>query len=226
MTEYYQFASNPEFHVWDLETYEHINSAERFKNNWIKPFLKPGVGVLDIGCGPGYNVKVLHDNNVKVLGIDLNEVLVNKAQLQKLPVIKMDALEAVDKFRDEYSIFIMSDFIEHVPLDVVVKILEKISKLKNAVIYIATPNLNSLMGFKFWFHMPSHINAMHPFVIRNMLQKMGYAIQNEWSEYGNLPGLGWKHKVRKKILELIFGTQAELFLGGANICFIAKTHDN
>ncbi len=38
------------------------------------------------------------------------------------------------------------------------------------------------MGFKFWFHMPSHMNAMHPFVIRNVLGRLGYEIIDKWSE--------------------------------------------
>ena len=57
-----------------------------------------------------------------------------------------------------------------------------------------------------------------------MLLKLGYEIVDEWSEYGNLPGKGWKYRFRKKLLELIFGTQAQLFLGGANINFIAKVN--
>ncbi len=223
MNNYYQFENNPEFHVWDLETYESINSIERFKNSWLSKYLKKGDAVLDIGCGPGYNVKVLQDNGVKVLGVDLNELSVNRAQEYGLNVKKMDAIQAIEEYGNEYNFFYMSDFVEHVPLEVVVKILDKISHQKNAAVFLCTPNLDSIMGFKFWFHMPTHINAMHPYVIRQMLTKMNYQIINEWSEYGNLPGKGWKYKLRKFILEKLLGTQAQLFLGGANINFIATT---
>jgi 2-polyprenyl-3-methyl-5-hydroxy-6-metoxy-1,4-benzoquinol methylase len=219
----YQFENNPEFHVWDLTSFEELDTKSQYKNSWYPRHLREGDAVLDIGCGPGYTVKMFVDNNIKVLGIDLNEVLVNRAQQKGLPVIKMDAVEAIEKYKHEYNFFHMSDFVEHVPLEVVVKILGAISQIKDARIFLATPNLDSLMGFKFWFHMPTHINAMHPFVIRNMLNKMGYEIVQEWSEYGHLPGRGWKYKLRKKFLQMLLGTQAELFVGGANICFIAKT---
>jgi hypothetical protein len=70
--------------------------------------------------------------------------------------------------------------------------------------------------------MPTHINAMHPYVIRKMLHNLRYKILKEWSEYGELPGKGWKLWLRKKIVRTLFGTQAELFLEGANINFIAE----
>ena len=71
--------------------------------------------------------------------------------------------------------------------------------------------------------MPTHVNAMHPFVIRKMLTNMGFEITHDWTEYENLPGNGFKLWLRKKLLSLLFGVQAQLFFGGANICFIAKT---
>ena len=218
----YKFDENPEFHVWDLEDYTTIDSKKRFDSSWITKYIKPGTAVMDIGCGPGYFVKVLHDNGVKVLGVDLNKNSIQRAKQEGLPVVEMDALEAIKSMGSEYSIFVMNDFVEHVPLEVVIDILKLLKSIPNAIIFLATPNLDSLMGFKFWFHMPTHINAMHPYVIRNMLTKMNYDIIKEWSEYGQLPGSGFKLWLRKKILYALFGTQAQLFLGGANICYIFK----
>lgn len=222
MNDYYVLEDHDEFHVWDMETYESIDSKARFENSWMKTYIKPNMRILDIGCGPGYTTKILHDNHFKVLGVDLNESAISKALEQGLPVIKADAMEIIEIRGNEFDFFLMSDFVEHVPLNIVYAILKKISSLPHATIFICTPNLDSLMGFKFWFHMPTHINAMHPYVLRKMLNKLGYNIQEEWSEYGNLPGRGWKLAFRKKVLQLLLGTQAQLFLGGANINFIAK----
>jgi hypothetical protein len=54
------------------------------------------------------------------------------------------------------------------------------------------------------------------------LAQKGFSIVDSWSEYGALPGKGWKLKFRKFILRKLLGTQAELFFGGANICIVAK----
>jgi 2-polyprenyl-3-methyl-5-hydroxy-6-metoxy-1,4-benzoquinol methylase len=223
MNQNYQLENNPEFHVWDVEDYESIQSKQRFQNSWFSKYINSNSSVLDIGCGPGYTVKILQDNGIKVLGVDLNEVLVNRAVENGLNVKKIDASEAIDMYGAEYNVFLMSDFVEHVPLDVVVNILSKISKIPGCLVFICTPNLNSIMGFKFWFHMPTHVNAMHPYVIRKMVSSMNFKIIDEWTEYGLLPGKGWKFKVRKKFLQLLLGTQAELFFEGANINFILKS---
>ncbi len=220
----YRFENNKEFHVWDIETYENIK-AENINKSWIAPYTNEKLAVLDIGCGPGYFVKLLQLNGIKVLGIDLNDESIEQAKKEGLFVEKIDAFEAIGKYKDEFNFFSMSDFIEHVPLEVVVGILQKIKEIPGVKVYMSTPNLDSLMGFKFWFHMPTHINAMNPYVIRQMLLKLGYTIEREWSDdYGKLPGNGWKLRIRKFILEKLFGpAQAPIFYGGGNICFIART---
>jgi len=220
----YSFHNNPEFHVWDQDSYDSIDINALYQNSWMARYLKQGDKILDLGCGPGYGVKVLERHGYEVLGVDLNHELVTRARAHGLNVIEKDAVDAVREMGEHYDFFCMSDFVEHIPLEVVFAICSEVSKLPAKKLFLCTPNLDSMMGFKFWFHMPTHVNAMHPYVIRQMLEKMNYKIIEEWSEYGNLPGRGWKLKIRCWILDKLFGpTQARLFHGGANICFVAES---
>jgi SAM-dependent methyltransferase len=220
----YTFEENPEYHVWDDGNYEQIDSASYFKQGWMGRFLESGDRVLDIGCGPGYNVKVLRDNGVETLGVDLNAALVRRAKEAGLNVVEQDAVCAIKEHGRNFDVFVMSDFIEHIPLAVAHEIFREIAGLPNKRVFFSTPNLDSLMGFKFWFHMPTHVNAMHPCVIRKMLQSLGYTLEEEWTEYGNLPGTGWKLGLRKWLLEKLVGpTQARLFYGGANVCYFVRS---
>ncbi|MFA6289076.1 MAG: class I SAM-dependent methyltransferase [Opitutaceae bacterium] len=219
----YDFANDPEFHVWDLATYESIDAEAAFSSGWMGKYLRREDAVLDVGCGPGYTVKVLQDLGYSVLGVDLNKELISRAQRVGLNVVEEDGLVAIRKHADKYNVICMSDFVEHVPLKVVVDICAEIARFPGKRVFLCTPNLDSVMGFKFWFHMPTHVNAMHPFVIRNMLKKLGYRVIEEWTEYGQLPGKGWKLKLRRWLLIKLLGpAQAQLFFGGANVCFFAE----
>ena len=80
MDDYYILDNNDEFHVWDIETYESINSKARFLNSWMSKYITTESRVLDIGCGPGYTTKIIADNGIHVLGVDLNESSVNSLE--------------------------------------------------------------------------------------------------------------------------------------------------
>ncbi len=219
----YEFSNSPEFHVWDMNPYENMAAREVFSNTWMAKIVKPGDAVMDIGCGAGYSVKVLQELGYEILGVDLNQQLIEKAKSAGLNVVQEDALEAVRHRGSNFDVFCMSDFVEHVPLNIVVELVAEIAKNPGKRLFLCTPNLDSVMGFKFWFHMPTHVNAMHPFVIRQMLTKSGLRIIEEWTEYGNLPGSSWKLKIRRWILNKLFGpVQSQLFEGGGNVCFIAE----
>lgn len=62
-----------------------------------------------------------------MLGIDLNNELVEAAIAEKLPVRQLDALEALGRELPHYNVFTMLDFVEHVPINVLASILKTIS---------------------------------------------------------------------------------------------------
>ena len=220
----YDFKDNSEFHVWDLGADQLRSPMEYFKTSWMSRVIQTGDRVLDIGCGPGYAVQVLQEIGYEVLGVDLNSELVGLARSRGINVVEEDALDAVRKRISDFDVFCMSDFIEHVPLSLMVEIFKEIAKHPGKKIYLCTPNLDSLLGIKFWFHMPTHVNPMHPLVIRKMLSKLKYSILDEWTEYGGLRKNNWKNGLRKWFLQKLFGPeQSRFFYGGANICFIAKS---
>jgi SAM-dependent methyltransferase len=210
-----------ELHVWSLDEKGILDGLK--KSRYLNSISKDDK-ILDIGCGQGIMVKCLHELGYKVLGIDLNQELINDCKAKGLPVVRMDALEGIKHYGKEYTVYSMLDFVEHIPIEAFIDIMKEISKRPNSIVWIQTPNLDSLVRFKFWFHMPSHINAMHPFVLRGLLNRLNFDIVNEWSEYGELPWKGIRRKITVKFLNAIFGpVQAKIFMGGGNICMIAKS---
>lgn len=47
--------------------------------NFLKPYIKPKDYILDAGCGPGYLLKELIDNNYDAIGVDIDEHMLSIA---------------------------------------------------------------------------------------------------------------------------------------------------
>ncbi len=192
----------------------------------LKPYLRhtpAGAQILDIGCGDGRVLRRLLAEGYRAEGLDLNAELVAHCVAGGLPVTQGDAREVLPRWAGKFEVYSMLDFVEHIPMDALLEILGIIARQKGARIWIQTPNLDSVMGFKFWFHMPSHVLPLHPHVLRKLLARLGYRIISEWTDYGGLPWTGFRRWLSLKILNGLLGPpQAELFVGGANICLVAE----
>jgi 2-polyprenyl-3-methyl-5-hydroxy-6-metoxy-1,4-benzoquinol methylase len=209
-----------ELHLWtDGGTQEADPGA-------LKPYLR-WVGkedrILDIGCGDGRILRFLLQQGYQAEGVDLNPELVALCREQGLPVELGDAAEVIQRDASNFKVFSMLDFIEHIPMEVLLDILGVIALKPGARVWIQTPNLDSVMGFKFWFHMPTHVLPLHPWVLRKILDRLGFAILAEWTDYGGIPWTGFRRWLTMKILMGLFGPPlAQMFVGGGNICLVAE----
>lgn len=214
-----------DLHVWGEaagQTAEISEVTRLFIQKYIDT-LQPDDAVLDIGCGEGKALRLIQENGHRVLGIDLNSEMISDAQRAGLPVKQMDVLAAIEEEGDNFNVFCMLDFVEHIPLEVFLEVLKKIAERPGAKVWIQTPNLDSIMGMKFWFHMPSHVTPLHPFVLRNILHRYGFEITGEWTDYGGIPWKGLRRRIVLKILYALFDAPlTEMFLGGGNICLTAR----
>jgi len=99
--------------------------------------------ILDVGCGYGHFVDFTSRYGWKSLGIDLSEQAVALGKSVGAPVEKKD-LFSIDSSTESWSVVILTEVIEHVsnPVD----FLSQVAALtkKSGIIYITTPNFNSL----------------------------------------------------------------------------------
>jgi 2-polyprenyl-3-methyl-5-hydroxy-6-metoxy-1,4-benzoquinol methylase len=214
-----------EIHVWSSETFELSELEQSFLGKYSET-LDDGDSILDIGCGQGKLVKALSERGFKALGVDLNQESVEAALSIGLPVVCMDAVAAISKYKDEYNVFSMLDFVEHIPIDILIEILKEISSRPGAKVWIQTPNLESIMGIKFYFNVPSHITPLNPFILRQLLSRTNLEMILEWTDYGGLRWIGFRRWLTLKIINALIGSpMASLFLGGANVCIYARVKD-
>ena len=66
--------------------------------------LKPGMRVLDVGCGPGRHAHLLAERGVEVIGIDISKKFIEIAEQNKLPGLKFLRLDAREmQFKKEFD---------------------------------------------------------------------------------------------------------------------------
>ena len=99
------------------------------------------INVLDLGCGSGYFLSVLNDNNIKNKGIDLDKSRINFCKSKKLNV---ELSNLSNEKNNSYDLITMFDAIEHF-YNPILELKNAATKLKpKSYILAYTPNINSL----------------------------------------------------------------------------------
>jgi O-antigen chain-terminating methyltransferase len=134
--------------------------------------------VLDIGCGKGEFVEVLTENNIGVLGIDINIDNVNYCTDLGLPVKYAEAVEYLNSCENSSldGIF-MAQVAEHLSPNHLIKLIKLArEKLQTGAYFIVeTINPQSLIVFTESYYMdPSHIKMVHPLTINFIFETEGF----------------------------------------------------
>jgi 2-polyprenyl-3-methyl-5-hydroxy-6-metoxy-1,4-benzoquinol methylase len=154
----------PHDFVLDSKGYSELQKLAWYysPNKWeydfaIKKFGNKPLKVLEIGCGEGSFIARCQDAGHMALGLELNEVAVEKATKRGLPVYNI----MTDKFKDDYNGYfdIVCGFqvLEHIP-NPYQFIQDCVSMLKpNGKLIFAVPNADGLLATDFnILDMPPH----------------------------------------------------------------------
>lgn len=141
-------------------------------------FFTDCTNVLDIGSGRGIFLDLLKENGIKSYGIDLNDDLIEYCTRKGLDVKKDEAYVHLANLEDNSldGIF-MAHVIEHLPKQEMVNLIKLFfEKLKaNSYIVIALPNILTVSVSSNTFYLdPTHINHLHPEVLKFLLRENGF----------------------------------------------------
>lgn len=150
-----------------LETEEtYINMEKVFYKRAVKcakellKYKKKGL-LLDIGCGYGYYLKIFKNFGFKSQGIDIsNKAISHTRKFFRIKVVKGWFEKYLFK-KQKFDLITMVDVLEHFQNPN--KVMLKVNHILNnkGIIFIQTPNINSLMSkltgkYWYWLLVPNH----------------------------------------------------------------------
>jgi 2-polyprenyl-3-methyl-5-hydroxy-6-metoxy-1,4-benzoquinol methylase len=135
------------------------------------------VQILDIGCGRGEWLQLLHDFGYKAKGIDLNRIMVEQCRIRGLEAIEADVIDYLQSLPDE-SLSCVTGFhiIEHLSFEILIKLFDEIVRvlIPSGVLIFETPNArNILVGSGDFYRDPTHKNPIHPDTISFIARSRG-----------------------------------------------------
>ncbi len=201
-TEKVEYWSFPELYK------KHKNVFDNFFKDRLAKIIRhnhPHSSMLDIGCGYGFWLNFCQERGFDVLGIDISEMAISWAKHHcKIPV----TTSSVENFSSErtFDVIVMCDVLEHFmePVKQLKKLRDMLSD--DGVLYIQVPNL---IGFKLrngqGYHLPYHIWQFSLRSMRNILNKSGFEILDNYSGVMGVIGVyekggpGLTDKIRWKL---------------------------
>jgi 2-polyprenyl-3-methyl-5-hydroxy-6-metoxy-1,4-benzoquinol methylase len=159
------------------------NEVKRIYAQYIQHF-KDCNNVLDIGCGKGYFLELLNENNITAIGIDSDADLIETCKVKGLTAYKDDAIHYLENSADNSldGIF-MGHVIEHLPLNIKIKFLELcLAKLvTNGVLILETPNTtSSYVMHNLYYLDPTHEKPLFPEALKHICEVTGFSVVNSY----------------------------------------------
>ena len=139
---------------------------------------KPATPILDLGCGRGEWLELLHEESLTATGVDSNRVLVEQCRERGLEVVEADLLNYLRKLPDA-SLGGLTGFhiVEHLAIEVLVKLIDEAMRVlrPGGVVIFETPNpQNVLVGSCNFYFDPTHRNPLPYQVLKFLVEARGF----------------------------------------------------
>ncbi len=137
-----------------------------------------GKNILEIGCGNGTFLQMLKERGIQGYGIDLNEDFILYCKKKGLNIEQADALTHLKSLQDKMldGVFAVH-VIEHMQFYELKQLLELCyAKMQfGSHIILVTPNiLNVTVSSNIFYMDPTHLNHIHPDVLKFLLESCGF----------------------------------------------------
>ena len=149
--------------------------------NYVSKFPSPdGSGkILDIGCGRGEMLEVLIEAGYDVLGVDVNEEMVEVCRSKGLPVVLDDGIHVLEE-TEEASLrgIFCAQVVEHLLTSELERLMQLCAKklLPGGVLVVETINPRSSFALgNHYYADTSHVKPVHPETLRFICEQVGFS---------------------------------------------------
>ena len=182
------------------------------------PYLKkaPGRGaarpILDVGCGRGEFLEMLHENGHEGTGVDSNPNMVERCRELGLQVERADGLEYLRRSKaGHYAAVTAFHVVEHVPHPRLLALLDEAFRAlrSGGLLILETPNpKNLIVGASNFYMDPTHLNPIPPEQLRFVVEARGFVNaeikpMHPVPEYARPAGV----EIPDYLAELLYGPQ-------------------
>ncbi|MFA5495449.1 MAG: class I SAM-dependent methyltransferase, partial [Porticoccaceae bacterium] len=148
--------------------------------------------VLDLGCGAGIFLQLLAEAGIAASGVERDPVIAAYGRGMGLDITTADALDYLRRAGEQaapvYDGVYCSHFVEHLPVEVVQMLLERLARLlpPGGTLVLAFPDPESIRSqlLGFWRD-PEHVRFYHPELVATLAGAHGFDL--EWSSYHDQP---------------------------------------
>ncbi|HYO83072.1 MAG TPA: class I SAM-dependent methyltransferase [Bryobacteraceae bacterium] len=151
---------------------------------YVPTFEAAGAGtnempIVDLGCGRGEWLELLHETGLVARGIDLNPEMVERSTSLGLPAEQGDAIDSLRKLPDA-SLGAVTTFhmVEHLPFDDVMLLIAEAFRVlrKGGVLLFETPNPNNIfVGARNFYTDPTHRHPLPCGLMRFVTEALGFS---------------------------------------------------
>lgn len=197
---------------------EHVKEVQKI----YLPYFEGKKRVVDLGCGRGEFVELLHENHIGVKGVDMYQPYVELGIMKDLPI---ECHEAITFLKEQSSVdgIFVGQVVEHMTIDAIIELCkiayEKLEK--NCYLIIETPNPTSLAIYTEAFYIdPSHNKPVHPKTLQYIVEKEGFSnVEILYTDSSKLPytipeisqyvdgSIAEFDKAMKRVSDLLYGSQ-------------------
>lgn len=134
--------------------------------------------IIDVGCGRGELLSILHQYSLHTIGIDINHEMVATAKKRGLEARQADAIDFLSRSQPgKYGAITGMQLIEHIPFEELFLFFKACYRalVEEGLAVFETPNPENLNVGTYSFYMdPSHLHPLPPPLTKYALESVGF----------------------------------------------------